>query len=140
MKHSGLTLKEKHAQDFIPSLMSAGIGLIGYQFILGNSIFDPVPFISTQLPAGVVVGGGILASELITSGLQDHVLNLLQKQSLVDRESALIKPVLSGLTTYGLFRFGVSSDTNFLPSFGLGAGSSLASNYLYDNVLSKKKF
>lgn len=128
---------DKIKDDVVPALFSAGLSLAGYSLVFGESITTPYSFFGMTLPSGVVVGGGVFLSDVAGEVLQNNLLSLLpQSQTMANLEGRLAKPLISGLTLYGLYKFGVSNDTQFLPTFGLAAGSTLAGSYIYDGFSS----
>ena len=121
---------EKIKADSLPALVSAGFGLLGYNMIFGESITDSVPFFGGSAPAWIVVGGGVFASDLVGNILQNDVLTMLpQSPSYAKIEGMLVRPVITGASLYGLFRLGVSDQTDLIRTFGLGAGSAIAGTY-----------
>jgi hypothetical protein len=131
-----LSVGEKIKEDLMPALISAGCSLLGYSLAFGESPMGYLPFFGSAVPAGVVVGGSVFSSHLIGNVLENNVLSMIGPK--VVGVEHLAKPVISGLSTYGIFKFGVSNETAFLPSFGLGAGSVLAGEYVSDTFHLKK--
>ena len=54
---------------------------------------------------------------------------LLFAGKLIGMETMVIKPIIGGLSTLGLFKFGISGDTDSLRGFGLGAASVVGGSY-----------
>jgi len=120
---------QKISEDAVPSLISGGIALLAYNMIFGESITDSIAFGGGSAPAWAIIGGGVFGSQLVGNVLQNQVLSYIQTPSLAGTEGMIVKPLLAGGTLYGLFRFGVSEDTNLLQTVGLGAGSVIAGQY-----------
>jgi hypothetical protein len=132
---AGLSTMDKITEEIVPSLISAGISIALYSTIFGESVTSPLPLFNIQLPAFAVVGGISMASHLTGTVLQEYVLDALpQSTYLQGMESAIVKPAISGLSLYGLARFGISADTPFVQSFGLGAASVVGGDYVATNI------
>jgi hypothetical protein len=125
------TITDKIKEDLVPALISGSLGALGYSFVFGQSLSDPVPLLGMYLPGGLAVGGVVGASHLVGNVLQDQVLSMIPSNSYLTAEGGLIKPILGGASTYGLFRLN-GLDPGFVNGFGLGAVSVVGGTYAYD--------
>ena len=130
-------MMDKVKEDLVPALLSSAISIGAYSLVFGESPMDSVPFFSTQLPGGIVVGGTVFGSHLVGNILQEHVLNMVQSKGIANIEGSLLKPIISGASTALIFKLGVSSDSDLIKSFGIGAGSVITGQYISNTFLKK---
>lgn len=131
-----LTIGEKVKQDLYPSLVSGFIAAGIFKLAYGESISAPIPVFGFDLPAGLVIGGAVAGSHLVGNILEENVLSML-KSNKADMIGAAVKPVLSGLATYGVLQLTVGGDIDLMQSVMIGAGSVFAGEYAYNNILKK---
>lgn len=132
MSHTMELIKE----DFLPATASATIGSLIYSFVWDQKLTDSVPLFNIDLPGWVAIGGTIFTSHLAGNVLQSNILPLIPNNNYVNAESGLLKPIIGGLSTYGLFMIG-GNNPGFTKGFGLGAGSIIAGQYGYDYFMKK---
>lgn len=138
MSSDNRTIMEKVKDDFIPSVVSGAIGVLGASFILGVDLSQNLNIFNMQIPAWAAIGGVIAGSDLISYASHDFVLEkipVLQQSGWMTYENKFLAPILSGAGCYVLFRTTISSDVSLVNSFLLGGGSSIVGRYGYDAYL-----
>lgn len=124
-----MSILDKIKQDAIPSLIAGAVSIPLYSFILGNPINTELPFFSMTAPAWAVVGGTVTLSQLLGNVLENQVLPYIPQNQYASQEAMIVKPTLTGLAVYGISYLGISNETSFIRTFGLGAGSSIVGDY-----------
>lgn len=125
-----MSVLDKIKQDFYPASFSAISGVLFYKFLLQQDLTDTYNFFGVDAPAWALIGSTIFASSLVGNILQYNVLPLIPGNVLAGYEGMIVKPVLSGLSTYGIIYVGESTEASFSSLFLLGAGSTLAGDSL----------
>jgi len=133
------TVSEKLKDEFVPALISGGIGVLASSFILGVDLSLDMNIAGNNLPVWSVIGGVITGADLISYASHDYVLEKIPSlQSVATYENKIAAPVITGLATVGLFKLGVSSNASITNSFLLGAGSSVGGRYTSGMILDNK--
>lgn len=128
------TVMEKIKDDFLPSLVSGGVGILGAKYLLGVDINMTLNVMNMNVPAWAAIGGVIAASDIAGYVLHDAILEkipYLQSSGIATYENRLATPMIAGVSTYALFLTTVSKDVSLLNSILLGAGATVSGQYLY---------
>lgn len=127
------SILEKMKDELIPSAIAGGIGIIAANQLMGVDLSTKINIFNFSLPAWGVIGGSIFASNSLSYGLHDMVLEKIPSiQSIATYENKLLAPALSAVFTYLALREGVSTDVSLINSALLGAGSTIGAQYAYD--------
>jgi hypothetical protein len=128
-----MSVAQKLRDEFAPSILTGVVGYVGARYIFNLNNFNvPTPIGDSN--GAVVAGVGAMMGHLAGEVSKDTVLSYLPNNEYVNAESRLVSPALAGLGTYAVFRLGVSENTEFINSFALGAGSSVAGKYSWDLI------
>lgn len=127
-----MSIIQKLKNATIPSIFSAGASLGIYYIAVDSNLSGDVPFAGTTLPTWAAVGGASFLGAEVGQILTDLVGN---KIPLLDRfegiEKAIIPPIMSGLSTFGVMKGLISSETDFKTALIVGAGGDLIGKYAY---------
>ena len=130
---------DKIKKTIVPSLF-AGAASAGIFYVMyGAEIFSANVYIAgMQVPSYAAVGLssalGTVAGEVLT----EFVLPMIpSNQSFKKYEDLVIPPAIAGLATYGVMRFMISENTEFVNSVLIGAGGAVGGKYVYDYTLGK---
>jgi hypothetical protein len=125
---------DKMKDDLVPSLVAGGIGIAAAKFIMDTDLSYNFNLLGVSIPGYIAIGGTIALSDAIAYAAHDFVLEKIPSiQTFATYENRLLAPVLSGIATYGIFRFGVSEDASLIHNLVLGGGSTIAGKYLYSS-------
>lgn len=132
------SLVKQIEKEAIPAVASGVIGAVASNMILGVDYSQKVPLFGMSMPAYAVVGGVIGGSYLVAELNKEMVLEKIPMlKNYANLETRILGPVIAGVGTYAVFRFGVSENTNLINSVGLGVGSSIAGKYLSETIMNK---
>lgn len=129
------TIMEKLKDELIPSIASGAVGVLASSFLLGVDLSTNLTVGNMNIPAWVAIGGVISASDLVAYVSHDFFLEKLPAlQGFATYENRLLAPVLSGASSYLLFRTAISADTSITNAVLLGAGSTIGGKYIADTL------
>ena len=96
----------------------------------------PFPVFGVGVPPPVVIFGSVAASSVVADSIHEYVLPMIpQDQKTENIEALALSAVSGGLASSTALRMAGVPSTNMVKSFGLGAGSTIAGDYLYHRVL-----
>lgn len=124
---------DKIKNTLVPSAFAGAASVGIYYFLFDKeAIGITVPFGPLEVPAWAALGGSVALGNMAGEILTDYVLPMIPKNENFQKyESTIIPPVLSGLASFGIMRTLVSPSTEFQTAFIVGAGGSVAGNYVY---------
>lgn len=121
------------SQTLMKPLITGAIAAAGSYFFFdgGNSIY----VLGTTLPGYVWIGIAAAGSDYVGEIGANYILPKLSGD-WASMEAALLQPVLCGGALVGFNMIaGVSAPGSAMPTFLLGAGSEMASNYVFKNFV-----
>lgn len=129
------TLIESIESDGMTGLISGAIAVAGASLVYGLPVMEPIKVMNMNVPIGVVIGGGVALSVSSMKFLHDELIDKIPAlASTSNMLGRIAPPVVAGLTTYGIFRFGVSSDTSFTNSMMIGTLSGITGEYASETL------
>lgn len=121
------------SEALIKPALAGSIGALAAYVLLGES--GNIIVFGQQVPAVLAIGGTVAAANYLGELGHQYLLPMIPgNQKYAKIESALLSPALSGVAVYGIFMVaGINGD--WFPAFALGAGSTVAADYAYNNFL-----
>jgi hypothetical protein len=127
-----MSIIQKIKNATVPSVFSAGASLGIYYVLIDGNLSMEVPFANMQLPIWAAVGGASFIGAELSSLVTEFVVPKIPViKDLSSEISAIVPPVVSGLSTYAVMRGLISEQTEFKNSFLIGAGGDLVGKYAY---------
>lgn len=121
---------QKVKEVLLPSAIASLTSVLLYKYVMGDDLDVEIPIFGTQLQAGLVIGGvtfvGNLGGEVISDLVKDKIP---QPGFLKGIEDMTITPLISGLTTFTIMRFGVSEYTKLTEAVLITAAGSVVGKY-----------
>ena len=115
--------------------ISGAVAAAGGYLLFGEA-GNTIPVGGMNIPASIVIAGSVAGASVVSDAAHEYILPMIpQDKKLESVESVALSVVTSGLASAGALRVAGVPSTNTLSSFGLGAGSYLASDYAYHRVL-----
>jgi len=122
---------QKVKEVLLPSAIASLSSVLIYKYIIGDSLEIEIPVLGSELPAYAVIGGvtflGNLGGEVISDMLKDKIPQ--QPGFLKNLEGGIVTPLISGLTTYTIMRYGISEFTKLPEAVFVTAAGSIAGKY-----------
>lgn len=123
-------------ETLMKPLVTGAIGAAAtYFFFDGNQM---ITIGGMNINAALFTFGALTASEYVGETMKNYVLPYLpQSGYAASLEGALLVPVLTGgVLTGSYLLLGISDKSSIIPLFVLGAGSSMAGDYVFNHFLS----
>lgn len=135
---SNKTLMEAIKEDGMSGLVSGAVAVAGSAMVLGVPIGDSIPIMGKDINLGLVIGGSVALAVSTSKFLHDELIDKIPALHPVSNIAGrFAPPVVAGLSTYALFRFGVSSDTSLMNSVLLGSLSAVTGDYISETIVNK---
>jgi hypothetical protein len=129
------TLIESIESDGMTGLISGAIAVAGASLVYGVPVMEPIGVMGINVPMGLVIGGGVALSVSTMKFLHDELIDKIPALSSTSNMLGRIAPpIVAGLTTYGIFRVGVSSDTSLTNSMMIGTLSAITGEYASETL------
>ncbi len=123
-------MQQKLKEVLVPSVIASLASLLIYKYGIGDNLDIEVPLLGIDMPAYAAIGIstmlGNLGGEIISDLVKDKIP---QPGFLKGIEDMTITPLISGLSTYTVMRFGVSEYTDFKNAVLATAGGSIIGKY-----------
>jgi len=128
----------KFYDDMIEALVSGGVGIAGGYLFLNESSGNVRFFDLFSMPVPLAIGLAVAGGSLIASQAHDWLLPYINKsEKMSNIESALLQIGISGGGTAAILVYGAHAPVSNIPNmFLLGAGSSVAGEYIYVKFIS----
>jgi hypothetical protein len=126
---------DKIRDTLAPAALTAVVASALYYVGIDHDIHSPVEIGGMQIPTWAAISGASGIGSVVGNALTQYVTPYVPViKDFEGMEAMAVPAVLSGLSTYGVSHFLISSEAHFFNSFALGAGSELVSKAIYQNL------
>jgi len=130
-----MSVLQKLKDATVPSAMTGLLSVPLYYFFISKDVMENIPIGGMEIPVWGAIGGSVFVGSEIGALLSEYVAPKIPVIKDLQSESNMLVPAISsGVGAIAAFNLLISSNTNNMQAFALGAGSNVVSQLVYSKL------